>query len=871
MASYTDNSQISFNPYLSQMPIIGERSDIAKEKQQNYNQGIQRIQGQIDNVAGLDVIRNVDKQYLQSKLNELGSKLKTVAAGDFSNFQLVNSVGGMANQIIKDPTIQNSVASTQKVRRSLSDKDEANKAGKGSIENDWDLMTQINDYSNNTDLKTSFNGGYTPYVDISKKIGEVIKTLHEQGSTEDIPYTTDAKGNPIVTDAMIEKIHKGITSPQIANAIRASFDENDLRQFNISGKYHYRNTTPEDLKQIVIQKNAQDVSQVQNRIDSLKVFAVTKKDDSVVYNQTLGVIKQLENSISPTGQYATQLNSNIHQIMTNPDQVKTELYKNAYIEQYSIGHAWDESAVKWVANPIRAQMNSNRQFTLEQNKFALDQSRENFDEGYKTSELKLRQEDIDIKRAKQTGLNKTNFTIQTQGLADKNLVYTDEIAKKISVVDNQLSGIKGEILDAFKKELIRQNIDPNSSTYKTLFNTQIDLKDEHAIDSFLDNIYSTNPAFKAKFSPELSPIIEKYHDAFRQKEQYQNNLIFAEKMADSKMQSSDDYKDLQRHLINKPTFILPGDATHTPVSFTAQDQLNFAVKTNNYMQNMRNLNTEGMSQSDLEQIQNKALSTFTPDELRLFQSSYMPKIRNDYNTFYNKVKDTQTQKNKEINSQLASLSPELVPEQGTFDGIDRPNALKNREYFEEQIKSKMAGNKEDSLKNLEYNYDTLKEWFDNSKIRSGLSYGFRRDGNGYFLTVTDGSGFQKVKIDDSEARQLGITISPISIVQQNIVSNGGSTNTRNGTPQGAAWQNVGGVKNSHVVGDLQQVVGDPTKVIIRLQAATTNGWKELSIKTPYSIGTGMEFLSDGRMDDAYIEDLFKKSGVISKTDQILKK
>ena len=60
----------------------------------------------------MDVVNDADKKYLQSKLNDLGSKLKTVAAGDFSNQQLVNSVGGMATQIVKDPTVQNAVYST---------------------------------------------------------------------------------------------------------------------------------------------------------------------------------------------------------------------------------------------------------------------------------------------------------------------------------------------------------------------------------------------------------------------------------------------------------------------------------------------------------------------------------------------------------------------------------------------------------------------------------------------------------------------------------------------------------------------------------------------------------------------------------------
>jgi hypothetical protein len=98
MASFTD--QISkFNPYVQQLPIEA-MVQVGMEKQKRYDEGIQKIQTNIDNIAGLDVIRDVDKLYLQSKLNQLGSNLNNIAAGDFSNVQLVNSVGGMANQIV---------------------------------------------------------------------------------------------------------------------------------------------------------------------------------------------------------------------------------------------------------------------------------------------------------------------------------------------------------------------------------------------------------------------------------------------------------------------------------------------------------------------------------------------------------------------------------------------------------------------------------------------------------------------------------------------------------------------------------------------------------------------------------------------------
>jgi len=869
MASFT-STPTQFNPYVSQLPIVEEMSKVGMEKQAKYDQGIQKIQTQIDNVAGLDVMRDVDKQYLTSKMNQLGNNLKTVAAGDFSNYQLVNTVGGMVNQIGKDDTIQNAVYSTVKVRKALSERDTANKTGKGAVENDWWLDKSVNSYLNNTDQKASFSGGYIPFTDVTKKMIDVIKTLHEQGSDEDIPWVIDANGQPIMgqtADAMIEKIHKGITSPQIANAIRASLDENDIRQLDISGQYHFKDTTPDNLVQYAIQKTNQDISKVQDNIDKLKVFATTKQGDPVIYNQTLGVIQQLENSIAPDGQYASQLNSDIQQARNNPEQVKASLYKNEFINQLAIGHAWDDAAVKVIANPIRAQLNSNREFALNQSRFGLEQKKEAFDEQYKMEDLKIKQEDFQLKKDKQAALGKSHFTIQAQGLADKNLNYETETATKIDAIDQQLAGIKGEVLEALRGELIRQNIDPNSSTYKALFNSNIDLKDEHAIDHLLDNIYSTDPAFKAKFSAKFQPIIEKYHDQFTQKQQYQNKLVFADKMANSKMLSSEDYKDLQKDLANRSN-ITVADNTGKSYTITPEEQFNFAVKARQAMSAMTNLSS--LPPQLQAQEHERILNGFTPAERILFTSSYNTKLRGEYDKIISKSEAIQDQKNKEKNTQIAKLSPELVPEQGMFDNIDKPDVTKNRDFYENLVKNKIAGNVEQSAKNPEYD-NTLNKWFADSKISSRLSYGFRRDASGYFITITDGTGFQKVRIDDSEARQIGITM-PISVtIQQDMLANGGTTNTMNGSPKGARFQNVGGVKNSHVVGDLESAVGDPNTVYPRLQIPTTNGWKEWTSKEGMTLNNGLEYLQDGRLNDAYVEEIFRKAGIISKTDQILTK
>lgn len=263
MASFTD--QISqFNPYVSRLPLIQEMASATQEKQQKYDQGVQKIQGYVDNIAGMDIMNDTQKEYLQSKLNELGSRLRTVAAGDFSNAQLVNSVGGMAGQIIKDPIIQNAVASTQRARNELNTANTLYKAGKSSISNVKDIQKKVGNYINSKDVNQSFTDKYVNYVDLNKKNIEIADSLKKTApeNSKDNPWKTDYLGNTLYyfkdkdgniktstdrnsggvpqPDAAMKRITiKGVSAQTMYDAISSTLTDDDIAQMKINASTHY--------------------------------------------------------------------------------------------------------------------------------------------------------------------------------------------------------------------------------------------------------------------------------------------------------------------------------------------------------------------------------------------------------------------------------------------------------------------------------------------------------------------------------------------------------------------------------------------------------------------------------------------------------
>jgi len=253
MASFTDSIS-QFNPYVQQLPVDA-MVKVGMQKQAQYDQGVQKIQSYIDNIAGLDVMPK-HKEYLQSKLNQLGSSLRTVAAGDFSNQQLVNSVGGMTTQIVKDPTVQNAVYSAQKIRKGFAEEEAADKAGKSSIVNKWKYNQLVNNWMSDTDLKKSFNGEYTQYLDVDKKLNDIVEKVTAIDSSTDDPFQRDAGGNvikdaqgkPVLNDAIVRTSVKGKSAAKILANFYSSLSADELNQLQMNGEYHYRGSNVDNLK-----------------------------------------------------------------------------------------------------------------------------------------------------------------------------------------------------------------------------------------------------------------------------------------------------------------------------------------------------------------------------------------------------------------------------------------------------------------------------------------------------------------------------------------------------------------------------------------------------------------------------------------------
>jgi hypothetical protein len=418
MGSFTDNPQAlgTFNPYVQQLPVEA-MVKVGMEKQKQYNEGIQKIQTSIDNIAGLDIAKDADKAYLQSKVNELGNNLKFVAAGDFSDFQLVNSVNGMTGQLVKDPNVQNAVSSTAWLRKQQAEMEKAISEGKSSQSNIYDFNEQANRYLSSSTLGEKFNGRYTQYTDVKKKAMDAIKALHPDLIKYDIPFKVGNDGKidtRFYADAMKRYKIEGISEAKIAQAIAASMTPDDLNQLKIDSKYEFRGAGFEQLAEKAKGDYDMQKQQAVAALEFLETQRTVTTDPTRIdqLNEQITGYKEKLGIDGKPGTLEENYYKNIELAKNDPDEVKYNIYKNGFVSEFANAFKWSSKEEEALANPYKAQENFTAEMKLKQEQFkqnkyefAVNSQYREIELGQKAEENRLKAEANALQNAELYGLD----------------------------------------------------------------------------------------------------------------------------------------------------------------------------------------------------------------------------------------------------------------------------------------------------------------------------------------------------------------------------------------------------------------------------------------------------------------------------------
>lgn len=441
MASFTDAIS-QFNPYVSQLPIQAMK-EVGMYKQAKYEEGVQKIQGEIDRIAGLDVVRDIDKQYLQSRLNELGSKLKSVAAGDFSNFQLVNSVGGMTKQLARDQNIQNAVSSTAKYRKALTEMEAARKEGKSSPSNEYVFNQSASEWLNSKDVNKGFGGGYKPYTNWKKEAVEVLKALTKDSSITEDMVTVDGK----LAAYTAKNKFAGISPEKIQEALLVGLTPAAMEQMQIDGIYTYANKTPDEFKETVyadFKNRADHFIKQKNDLQNAKLNTNSGEEIQKLNEKIASVDKMIANVQSQYAGLAESLEKG------NVEGAKASLFTANQLTNFAKAFSYTETEQTYGQNYAAEMAFKIDQANKDWKKFMLTH-----EQTEKWKELEYAQEERKIEAMKGTPLS---------GGLPQPIDQKDLIKRTSGEIIDNVNKIKADLNKSDLEFAKRNNKDPNKST-----------------------------------------------------------------------------------------------------------------------------------------------------------------------------------------------------------------------------------------------------------------------------------------------------------------------------------------------------------------------------------------------------------------------
>lgn len=377
MSNFLETQPHQFSRFIETTPVQA-MIDVGTQRQQKYDQGVQAIQGQIDQIASLPISRPVDKEYMQTSLSGLQENLKKFATADFSQMSVQSTVSGLTNKIAKDPNIQAAVYSSMNRQQQLAQRDVFQKDGKTSAANDDDFEYNWNQYLNSKELGRTFSDKYTPYLDVNKRIGElgkevgidsnIIQNIFETYTDKDgkTQYKIGRDGKPIVNMVMAEQHLKGKDPQKVLAYIQNGLGPEYYNQLAIDGRYHYKNSTPDQIAYDGTKTYLEDLDRTKSLQleDQIKLFRLNKQNKLTEDDQKLR--DQLNDNVSNYDLRIQDLSKKISSIKeavyANPRAAAGAIYTDGHLLQMAkgIGQIERESLIK--NNPMWDAMMKQKEF-----------------------------------------------------------------------------------------------------------------------------------------------------------------------------------------------------------------------------------------------------------------------------------------------------------------------------------------------------------------------------------------------------------------------------------------------------------------------------------------------------------------------------
>lgn len=404
MASYLDQPY-QFAPFVQTVPVES-MVKVGMMRQQQYDAGVEKVRQYAETLSGLNVSNHPGIiQYLNKSMENLKSELKPLAGADFSDQQLVNSVGALARQIYKDPIIQNGVRSAARIKENYELMDQSIKDGKSSPDNEADFYGTLNDWYNNPDLAKPFSGRYYSYTDYSKKWLEAVSKLTPDETIRQIPFTTfvdPETGRVLQGDklaaVMTEVGVKGLTPEKVENALRATMTPDIMNQLRIESRVRFKDVPTEKLlgvakEQYESQRLAYETEK--EKLEKELPTLISKPKEYAFVRQRIADLGVKLADVNNPKSLIYALEQQLKDIKEDPEAAKRRIYTDGAIAQFAQAFQSKSVSVKYLDSPYQKFFMEQAKLDLDIKRFQLSLAQFDFEKMYKNALIQIKMAGLD--------------------------------------------------------------------------------------------------------------------------------------------------------------------------------------------------------------------------------------------------------------------------------------------------------------------------------------------------------------------------------------------------------------------------------------------------------------------------------------------
>lgn len=356
-------SYASQQPFVSSAPVpsidLNLMASVLQQKQGLFDANYAKAQSQLSTISSLDMLREDDKVYRDSKLNELTTNINSLS-GDYSDPNISSQIDNSISSVYSDSRILNAISSTKSVR--------ALQAGYQKMQTDPKMMKYFSDanydadmaeverYVSSTDPADSYRGKSTPTL-FSSYMPDLVKTAQNLKASG-WQRLEDGSGGYFNI-----RTGKTLTSDKISQNIMGTLDSNQRAQLSRDANYMWGkklNLQPQELigkitnnldnniKNIEAGINVLNLSKKAATVDELKIIetrlAQYQGDLTNTKTRKLEVEKQYNNYLKNGGSleglrfmaYEDDISKTLgnlfswseEKIDSKPNQFKIEEYKS---------------------------------------------------------------------------------------------------------------------------------------------------------------------------------------------------------------------------------------------------------------------------------------------------------------------------------------------------------------------------------------------------------------------------------------------------------------------------------------------------------------------------------------------------------------